>query len=141
MTTKNTEPMSSIPQFSIRSLHQLLKSLCYETPELMRTDWRQMIRTSFELSPDQELSLAGFSEERVQAIQKEFVRLYEHTLAGGTIKGRISMPPKELQTPESAHALDLTTTPLHGGADAQSTSLRIVTCDPRCRNWKWFPGG
>ena len=102
-------------------------------PDLLRMDWRNLVRSTFRLSPNQEWSLVNVTEDRVHEIQNELTDFAEQIEQGATIQGKIILRPNEEQTPDAVHVVQIELR----WPNRTSRMLRIAHCDADCRNWRW----
>jgi|GEM_PF-3259682 len=126
------------PEFNAQSFDVLIHKINND-PDLLGRDWRELVRSEFRLSAEQERSLVDVPENRVKEIQAGLAAFTEQIRRGATIQGRIVKRPIEEQTPEAVHGVQIE---LQLPEPTLQTShvlrmLRIAHCDANCRNWKW----
>lgn len=126
------------PEFNAFSFDLLIQKINHN-PDLIRGDWRDLVRSQFRLSAEQERSLVDVAEERVKEIQSCLVSFADQIRHGATIQGRIIKRPPEEQTPDAVHGVQIELQLPESILLALNTPrmLRIAHCDANCRNWKW----
>src|SRR5258706_11851458 len=108
-------------------------------PELLKGDWRDLIRSEFELTAEEERSLVNVAEDRAKENQSSLTRFAELIGQGAMIQGSIIKRTIEEQTPEAVHGVQLEILLPESILSALNTPrmLRIAHCDANCRNWQW----
>lgn len=79
---------SSKRDFSPESLQALVDNL-NKSPELLKGDWREIVRQHFHLSPEDEKTLASLSKEKIKHIQDYLHQAGEHIRQGGTVTAKL----------------------------------------------------
>ena len=121
------------PVFNALSFDGLIQRINVN-PDLLSKSWRELVKSEFRLTPEQELSLIDVSDKRVQEIQSSLSYFGQEITRGGSINGRIIKRPIEEQTPEAVHGIQLE---LRLPETGVVKMLRIAHCDANCRNWRW----
>ena len=126
------------PEFNAQSFDGLIQRMNLD-PNVLRRDWREIVRSEFRLSAEQEQSLVDVPDDRATEIQDRLTDFADLISRGARIQGRIVKRPPEEQTPEAVHGVQIE---VHLPEPVVRTSLvprllRIAHCDANCRNWKW----
>jgi hypothetical protein len=126
------------PEFNVVSFSALIERINTH-PELLSNDWRELVKSEFRLSFEQEQSLVRVSGERVQEIQSSLAYFGQEINRGAIINGRIIKRPIEEQTPDAVHGIQLELRLPDPSTQTFSVvkMLRIAHCDANCRNWQW----
>jgi len=122
------------PEFDAQSFGILIRRINGD-PDLLKMDWREVVRSQFRLSDDQDRSLVDVPYERVREIQACLLDFAEQIRRGATIEGRIVKRPIEEQTPAAVHGIQIELRLPQSAV--QPRMLRIAHCDAHCRNWQW----
>jgi hypothetical protein len=86
---------SSKRDFSAESLQALFDKL-HKNPELLKGDWRNIVKEHFHVSPEDEKTLTGLSKEKIKHIQDYLERAGEHIRKGGKVTAKlVKRPPHE----------------------------------------------
>ena len=138
MTESVTAEQDAKPEFNASSFDVLIHKLNHD-PERLRGDWRELVRSEFRLTVEQERSLVNVAEDRVKEIQSYLTSFAEQIRHGATIRGRIIKRPIEEQTPDAVHGVQIELQLPESILTALNTPrmLRIAHCDANCRNWEW----
>ncbi len=129
------------PNFNRHSLDMLIERI-NSMPEILETDWRELVLSEFTVLPAQAKSVVDVAVERVNEIQTYFGHMADYIRRGGKITARIVRRPLEEQTPEAVHEvhIELVELPLPAPPIQRAgipKALRIAHCDADCRNWGW----
>jgi hypothetical protein len=127
-------PSDAKPEFNAQSFGMLIQSINGD-PDLLKMDWREVVRSKFRLSGDQDRSLVDVPDDRVREIQAGLLDFAEQIRRGATIEGRIIKRPIEEQTPAAVHGIQIELRLPQSAV--QPRMLRIAHCDAHCRNWRW----
>ena len=126
------------PEFNALSFSGLIERINAH-PELIKNDWRELVKSEFRLSFEQKQSLVRVSAERVHEIQSSLEYFGQEISYGATLNGRIIKRPIEEQTPDAVHGIQLEL--LLPDPSMQTSTvikmLRIAHCDANCENWEW----
>ena len=125
-------------EFNPQTFAVLLRKINTD-PSLIERDWRDLVRSEFQLTAEQEWSLVNVTDSRAQEIQSCLVYFAEQIKNGAIIDGRIIRLPLEEQTPAAVHGV-LVELVLPDPALLtiyNPRMLRIAHCDANCRNWQW----
>ena len=125
-------------EFSAQTFDLLIHKINAD-PSLMERDWRDLVRSEFRLSPEQERSLVDVAESRAKDIQVCLIYFAEQIRLGARIEGKIILRPIEEQTPEAVHGVQIELMPPDPAllTSYSPRMLRIAHCDANCRNWEW----
>jgi len=126
------------PEFNAISFSGLIDQI-NTRPDLLRNDWRELVKSEFHLNSEQEQSLVRVSAERVNEIQSALSFFGQEIGYGATLNGRIIKIPIEEQTPGAVHGiqLELRLPDPSGQTSSVIKMLRIAHCDANCDNWEW----
>ena len=126
------------PEFNAGSFSVLIDRINVQ-PDLLTADWRELVRSQFRLTFDQDQSLVNVSQERVREIQSCLTDFGREIGRGATINGAIIKLPIEEQTPAAVHGILLELRILDPRVQTSHVvkMLRIAHCDANCRNWQW----
>jgi len=125
------------PTFTVRSFDALIGKINNKYPDKLKTDWREFLKSEFQLSAEQENSLEDIPPERVRELQDLFIKAAQQ---GGTIKAKIVKLAAEKQTKEIAHELHIRVQRPDHTLQASATVqpfIRIAHCDADCKHWGW----
>ncbi len=118
-------------KFSLKTFYPLIEQLSESIPDMDLTDWRDIVRNNFALTPEQDASMENIPENIFNRVQQSFNAIADHVNSGGAIAGKIIL------NPDRTHAvyLFLETVKFSGGS--MFRMFRIAHCDANCENWGW----
>lgn len=129
------EKQMTKPRFTLESLDAAVNKINKTFPEQLKTDWREFVRSEFQLLPEQEKSLTHIPRHRVEEIQDYFTQVASHVEHGGKVQANVVTLPLEEQTPERVHDLLISS----ARTVEPFVDIVIAHCDADCRNWGWGP--
>ena len=93
-------------KFSESSFEALIEKI-HKDPDLLKKDWREIVRTHFELSDEEERSLVETHPSKVEKIQKFLLEAAQHIQQGGVVTGKLVKRSPEEQTRELVYGVDI----------------------------------
>ena len=93
-------------EFSPHHLQALIEEI-HRNPALLDKDWRDVVRSHFQLSPDEEKGLVSLTPEKVRHIQEHLTKAAHHIRSGGTITGKLVKRPPDEQSDGMAYDVDV----------------------------------
>ncbi len=95
----------SKPHFSPESFQAVIDHI-NKHPELLENDWREIVRSHFHLTKEQENTLINVSHERHAHIHGELKKAGDHIRQGGTVIGHLVKRPTHEGT-EMGYDIDI----------------------------------